>query len=109
MKINVSKRHIVSALGTNGKRSPIELAVMDLDCFEEIRLRHKDGYQYQLELVGETVVLPKKAQKALTNFFERGSMHAFSFELPLQSQMPFAEETLLFEAADDYFGFGMSY
>ena len=109
MKINVSKKHIKLALGTKGKRSPIEIAIMDMDCFEEVHLRQVNGYQYQVELDGEVILLPKKAQKALTNYYEKGTMEAISFDLPLYEQMHFVEEEMLFEATEDYFGFSMNY
>jgi len=86
MKITITKRHIKAALDSNGKRTPVELAVMDEDCFEDVRLLGRETQRFMLDLDGNRIQLPAKVKKSLNAFFAEEKMKPFSFELPVEME-----------------------
>ena len=108
MKISVTKRHIDAGKLSNGI-SPIELAIMDLDCFEDVQLRADDATGYLLEIDGLHVTLARHVQKALISFFEKQEMNPISFDLPVDNGQGFSDDDFLLEALnDDEEDFGFS-
>lgn len=101
MKISVTKKHIDAGRLSNG-RTPIELAVMDLDCFEEVELKADDITGYLLEIDGLNINLSKQVQKALSSFFERQEMKPISFDLPIGSETNFSEDDLFMTVKNDF-------
>ena len=109
MNIKVTARHITAALSSEGKRTPLELAIMELDCFEEIHLQRPTENRFNLILDGNPQKLPAKVQKALLQFYEEGKMEAMSFDLPLEEELMLGGGEMLFESMDDLYGFGLNY
>ncbi len=109
MKVKVSLRNIAAAVQSEGKRSPIEIAVMELDCFEEVRLSRPTANRFRLEVDGQNVKLNNKVQKALLKFHETQEMDPISFDLPLGDDMLLGGGELFVETMDDFYGFGMNY
>ena len=109
MKINVTNSHITSAIRSEGKRTPVEIAILDLDCFEEIHLQRPTENRFSLTVDGNAVKLPAKVQKGLLQFYEEGEMEAMSFDLPLDEALLLGGGEVLFESMDDLYGFGMNY
>ncbi len=107
MKVTISKRDIVSAARSNGKWSPVEIALMDMDCFEEVRLSRPEPFQFRLDIDGNNVSLPKSVQKGLISFYEHGEMRPMSFDLVVEED--FLMGSGVFEEMDDFYGFGMNY
>lgn len=104
MRINITPRHISAAANSNGRRTPVELAVMDLDCFEEISLM-ADGNRFYLTLDGDRVKLPGKVGKALQQFQASQAMSPMSFNLPVESQTMDFEEFSMDLFDDVSFGY----
>lgn len=109
MKIKVSHNNIAVALASQGKRSPVEIAVMELDCFEEVRLSRPTANRFRLEVDGQDVKLNSRVQKALLKFHETQEMDPLSFDLSLGEEMLLGGGELFVETMDDFYGFGMSY
>lgn len=109
MKVNVTRRNILAALESQGKRNPIEFAVMELDCFEEIRLTRPTATRFRLEVDGQNVKLNNRVQKSLLKFQETQEMEPISFDLPLGEEMLLGGGELFVETMDDFYGFGMTY
>ncbi|MEL6594183.1 MAG: hypothetical protein AAFQ68_29035, partial [Bacteroidota bacterium] len=86
MKVTVTLRNIAVAKESQGKRSPVEIAVMELDCFEEVRLSRPSSNRFRLEVDGQQIKLNNKVQKALLNFYEEGDMKPLSFDMPLEEE-----------------------
>ncbi|MEM6347468.1 MAG: hypothetical protein AAF927_26495 [Bacteroidota bacterium] len=109
MKVNVSRRNIAVAIESQGKRSPIEIAIIELDCFEEVRLSRPTTNRFRLEVDGQNVKLNKKVQSALLKFHETQEMEPLSFDLPLGEEMLLGGGEFFVETMDDFYGFGMNY
>ena len=104
MRINVTPRHIKASLSRNGQVSPIEYAIMDQDCFEEVSITMKSEQVYRLMVDGEVMDLPAKVNKALNKFSATGEMEPFSFNLALESQSMIYEDFSMdvFDSIYDY-------
>jgi len=109
MNILVSKQHIQAARLSNGQRTPIELAIMDMDCFEEVNLKILDTDLFSLELDGNAVPLTQNARTNLKKYLAGEEIKSFSFELPVDDPMMTGGDDLLFESFDDPFGYSMSF
>lgn len=108
MKVSVTKRHISSAKRSEGRLTPIEVAVIDLDCFEEINLLATSPSGYSLEVDGNRVKLPRSVQTALESWETQADMKPVSFELPIDD--PFlTSEDLLLDQFDDGLDFGLGF
>ena len=86
MRINITPRHINSATHSGGRLTPVEIAVMDLDCFEDVVLVNSANNRYHFLLDGEKVKLPAKVAKATQRFAETHTMHPMSFNLSVENQ-----------------------
>ena len=106
MKVTITSSHIKAAKLSKGKITPVEVALIDLDCFEEIYLSQNENGKYNLLIDGESVKLPRSIQQALKKFDEIGEMNSTSFDLPVENNDFFSEEDSLFEPIDDGFSFG---
>ncbi|MEM7371514.1 MAG: hypothetical protein AAF587_23070 [Bacteroidota bacterium] len=109
MKVSVTKRHITSAKRSEGRLTPIEVAVMDLDCFAEINLLASSPSGYSLEVDGSRVKLPRSVQTALEVWEIQGDMKPVSFDLPIEDPFLSSEDLLLDnfdEGLDLGYGFG---
>ncbi|MDX2248079.1 MAG: hypothetical protein SF052_14935 [Bacteroidia bacterium] len=109
MKVTVTKRHINAARLSDGKRTPIELSIMEMDCFEEVSLLPKGTNGYSLSLDGLNVSLPKIVQKSLRKYIEKLEMDPISFELPVDNGLMMSKDDLLFEPYEDSFDYGYGY
>ncbi|MDX1907060.1 MAG: hypothetical protein SF053_08505 [Bacteroidia bacterium] len=108
MKITVTPSHIRSARLTEGKRTPVELAVMDLECFEDVALRPLKTVGYYLELDGEKVKLPRKVQGLIQTWQETGEMEPFAFDLKpgKDVSMSPADGLFLYNPYDEGYSYG---
>ncbi|MEL6670915.1 MAG: hypothetical protein AAFR61_01950 [Bacteroidota bacterium] len=102
MKVTVTKRHIQAAKLSN-LRTPVEIAVMELDCFEEVSLSRKEDGSYLLHIDGERIALPKKINQELDQFAETQHMKAVNFDLPVEEDVIVGEDELFLESFDDSF------
>lgn len=109
MKVKISHRNIITASESQGQYSPLEIAVMELDCFEEVRLNRPSANRFRLEVDGQNVKLESKVQKALVRFYDTQEMSPLSFDLPLEEEMLLGEGEFFVETMDDFYGFGMNY
>lgn len=101
MKVIITNQHIKAAKLSEGRLTPIEVALIDMDCFQEISITEKEETgEFILELDGMKTPLPKKAQKNLGTFLEQGEMKAFNFDLPVENEM-FGSEDLMMESFED--------
>lgn len=115
MKITVTKQHINSARSNGEQITPLELAVYDLEMFEEVKIRSISEDTFGIYIDDMDMVLPQKASKAVLKFMETGEMKPFSFNLDLEVKMnvptvdldilPFEES---FEDSFDY-GFDLGF
>ena len=101
MKVNITKRHIKAAKLSKGGLTPVEVAVNDLDCFEEISLTES----LQLNLDGMRISLPNRVRRALNQFSEEGEMSPLSFDLSLDDSLLQPSADSFFEMIDDGFAF----
>ena len=106
MKVTITNNHIRAAKLSKGKISPVEVALIDLDCFEEINLYQNENGNFNLKIDGDPVKLPRTIQNSLRKFAETGEMNTTSFDLPVGDNDFFSEEDLLFEPIDDGFSLG---
>lgn len=96
MRITVTKKHIKAAQLSQNNLSPVEIAVMELDCFEEIRLIQMENDQYLLDLDGTQVVMPQSVNRALWRFETEGIMRTLDIDLPMEEEvMDFLDQDLL--------------
>lgn len=101
MKVIITNQHIKAAKLSDGRLSPIEAALNDMDCFQEIFLKAKGEMgTFELEVDGMKIQLPTKAQKNLQKFLDTGEMKAFSFDLPMENEM-FEGDELTMESFED--------
>ena len=101
MKVIITNQHIKAAKLSEGRLTPIEVALNDMDCFQEISLKAKEETGvFILELDGMKTQLPKKAEKNLQTYLEQGEMKAFSFDLPMENEM-YGGEELTMESFED--------
>jgi len=98
MNISISKRHINSAQSSNGKTHPLELAILDLDMFEEVNIKLIGEGRYSVDIDDMNVVLPRKVNKALDTYEESKEMKPFSFELDIEQELDFPTDN--FDALD---------
>ncbi|TAE61034.1 MAG: hypothetical protein EAZ89_00970 [Bacteroidetes bacterium] len=109
MKINITKRHIKAAQLSSGKRTPVELAVMDLECFEDVRLKQLSASGYALVLDGEAVKLPRNVQKLTATFIETQEMTPFVFELKLKHDVLSGNDVYMYNPYEDSADLGLGY
>ncbi|MEO1384234.1 MAG: hypothetical protein AAFV78_13470, partial [Bacteroidota bacterium] len=67
MKISITKKNIKNASQSDGLRTPVEVSIQELDCFEEIGLKQTEEGSYFLLLDGEKVVLPSIVQDSFSD------------------------------------------
>lgn len=110
MKVNVTARHIKAGRLSHGHRTPIELAVEELDCFEEVWLKAA-GDRVSLMADGSEIRLPRKVQEAVRSFRETGTMNPMTFELKLDRSVLLGGDGFLSNPWDELqdFGYGFSY
>ncbi|GAB4419190.1 MAG: hypothetical protein OHK0039_31360 [Bacteroidia bacterium] len=106
MKISISQRNITAAKLSKGKRTPVELAVMETDCFEEVRLRIDDTGKFRLDVDGARVKLPALVQRRLRQYHTTHEMQPFTFDLLVEGQDMFGDEELYLDAFDTGFEYG---
>lgn len=109
MKVTVTKRHINAAKLSEGKRTPVELAIMEMDCFEEIGLKPEGANGFILEIDGMFVSLPRKVQNGIRKFNSTYEMNPISFDLPLENDLMFTSDDMLFEPFEDSFDYGYGF
>ncbi|MEZ4829748.1 MAG: hypothetical protein R3C61_26210 [Bacteroidia bacterium] len=109
MKISVTKRHINAARLSNGTRTPVELAVMEMDCFEEVTLLPKGANGFMLAIDGQHIQLPKIVQKGTRKYLANQEMEPMSFELPMENALMMSREDMLFEPYEDSFDYGYGF
>ncbi|MEM6801549.1 MAG: hypothetical protein AAF696_09095 [Bacteroidota bacterium] len=101
MKVIITKQHIKAAKLSEGRLTPIEVALNDMDCFQEINMKtEEETGKTTLELDGMKMDLPKKAQQALNTYMEEGEMKPFNFDLEMGDEI-FVGEDLLMESFED--------
>ncbi|MEL6134564.1 MAG: hypothetical protein AAFR59_14485 [Bacteroidota bacterium] len=102
MIISITKKNIKAASQSDGLRTPIEVAIQELDCFEEIELRHREEGGYMLLLDGESIVLPSVATEALKNWFIHQRMSPTQFDIQLHTPDSYmADDGLMMDVLDD--------
>ncbi|WNJ16882.1 hypothetical protein [Pontibacter sp. G13] len=104
MKISVSKRHVNSARLSNGKRTPVELAIMEMDVFEDILLLASETGDISLKIDGMQIDLPKDVLSAIKTFQDTQNMRPMSFELPVDTDMFMGGEEVMLDAFDEVGG-----
>jgi hypothetical protein len=109
MKISVNKRHIKAAQLGNGHMSPIEIAVAELDCFEEVQLYPNANGSYAMEIDGSFVTLPRNAQKAMAKWESDQLMRPMDFELPIHNAVYLDDDALMLEGYEDGLDIGMGF
>ncbi|MEO0585879.1 MAG: hypothetical protein AAF135_26955 [Bacteroidota bacterium] len=104
MKISITKKNIKNASQSDGLRTPVEVSMQELDCFEEIELRKVEEGDYYLLLDGEKVVLPSIVQEELHNWFAHQKMNPVQFDISLHAPSTFmADDGLMMDVFDDSF------
>ncbi|MEM7659511.1 MAG: hypothetical protein AAF399_25575 [Bacteroidota bacterium] len=110
MNVSITKRHIKSAQLDQGRLSPLEIALVELDVFEQITIIPTGESVYHLDLDGTLVPLPARVSKAMTRWETEANMKPLSFELAIESDMMgLGEEDFLVENFEDGLDFGFSY
>ena len=112
MHISVTKKHIKATQLSQNNLTPVEIAVMELDCFEDVRLLTLEGQQYMLDLDGMQVVMTNAVYSALAQFEEDGSMRPLEFDLPVGDSTEFVEDDFMMESFEeplDLGGYGFGY
>lgn len=101
MKVIITNQHIKAAKLSEGRLTPIEVALNDMDCFQEISIKtQEESMDFLLELDGMKIHMPKKAQKNLQKYVNEGEMKAFSFDLPMENEI-FDGDELMMESFED--------
>lgn len=106
MKIAITQRHIHAAQLSRGRRTPLEVAIMEMDCFEEVSLTGAPGQRYGLSLDGMAISLPRRVQRLLDQYAEAGEMSPFSFDLAVDNSHFVEHEDYLLDSLDLGFEFG---
>ena len=109
MKISVNKRHIKAAQLGNGHMSPLEIAVAELDCFEEVKLYASANGSYAMEIDGIYVQLPRSVQKAVKNWESHQIMRPLDFELPINNEVYLEEDAMMLGGFEDGLDIGMGF
>lgn len=105
MNIHVTKRHIRAAQQSEGRRTPIELAIMEQDCFEEVHLLGHESRRWRVDLDGTHLALPRAVKKALDRYQDSLEMKPFTFDLPVEALASLEADVML-----DVFGdFGVGF
>ncbi|RMG56213.1 MAG: hypothetical protein D6722_26825 [Bacteroidetes bacterium] len=108
MKIAVTNRHIRAAKLSKGHRTPLEVAIMEMDCFEDVSLRGGAKRGFILELDGMRVDLPKRIQNLLEGYALTTEMKPFSFDLAVDNSHFVETEDYLLDSLDMGFEFGFA-
>ncbi|MEO0898216.1 MAG: hypothetical protein AAFY71_17525 [Bacteroidota bacterium] len=106
MKISVSKRNIKDAQNRSTKITPVELAILEVDMFEEIVLNQVDETSYSIDLDDMRIVLPSKVSHALTQYEETGEMKPLSFELAIEQELDIPTANFDMVGLEDDFSMG---
>ena len=87
MLIQVTKRHIRAAQQSEGRRTPVELAIIEQDCFEEVRLMGHESRRWRVDLDGTHLSLPREVKKALDQYQDTFEMRPLKFDLPVEEMI----------------------
>lgn len=105
MLIQVTKRHIRAAQQSKGRRTPVELAILEQDCFEEVHLQGHESRRWRVDLDGNHIALPREVKKALDQYLETQEMKSMNFDLPVE-ELAFDESDLMVDVfGEAAFGF----
>lgn len=100
MQISVTKRHIRAAQENIGHRTPVELAIIEQDCFEEVRLLGHESRRWRIDLDGTHLALPREVKRVLNQYQETAEMKPFTFDLPVE-ETAFDPDGLLIDVFDE--------
>jgi hypothetical protein len=105
MQISVTKRHIRAAQQSEGRLTPIELAIMAQDCFEEVRLLGHETGRWRVDLDGNHIALDRVVKKHLNHYQAWLDMKPFKFDLPVEETAFDDQELMLDVFGEAAFGF----
>lgn len=108
MKVTVTRRHIRAAQTSKLQRNPVEIALLEMECFEEVSLTPLAN-GFALKLDGEQVKLPRKVQQAIRTFQESGEMAPLGFDIKLNHEMPVGLDGFFSNPYEDDLGYGLSF
>lgn len=101
MKVHITEKHIKSCR-PEGRYTPVDIALIDTDCFEEINVKPRGEQRFVAEVDGVTVPLPTRLCRALVDFAAGRGMKPHTFEFPIEREMAKIEESYLLEPVDGF-------
>lgn len=101
MKVQITDKHIKSCR-PEGRYNPVDIALIDTDCFEEIRVRPFGEQRYVADVDGIAVPLPTRICRALVDFESGRGMKAQMFEFPIEREMSKMEDDLFLETMESF-------
>ncbi len=106
MKITITKHHVLTAQESEGQYNPVELAILNQDCFEEVRF--SEDFR-NINLDGEVMVLPRRVQSALQSFAELGTMRPLSFDLEIEEPVMLVDEHFFMDEVEEVYDLDLDY
>lgn len=101
MKIQITDKHIKSCR-PEGKYNPVEIALIDTDCFEDIRVRSFGEQRFVADVDGLVVPIPTRICRALVEFQSGRGMKPQSFEFPIEREMSKLEDSIFMETVETF-------
>ncbi len=101
MKIQITDKHIKSCR-PEGRYNPVEIALIDTDCFEDMLIRSFGEQRFVVEVDGVVVPLPTRVCRALVDFQSGRPMKPMTFEFPIEREMSKMEDSLFLETIDPF-------
>ena len=101
MKVQITDKHVKSCR-PEGRYTPVEIALIDTDCFEEIAVRPFGEQRFVAEVDGVVVPLPTRICRAMVDFQSGRGMKAQSFEFPIEREMSKMEDELFLETIEPF-------
>lgn len=101
MKVKITEKHIQSCR-PEGRYTPVDIALIDTDCFEEIKVRLIAEQRYVADVDGIAVPLPTKICRAIVDFESGRGMKPQQFEFPIEREMSKMEDDLFLETMESF-------
>ncbi|MDP5168968.1 MAG: hypothetical protein NWR72_01890 [Bacteroidia bacterium] len=99
MKVQITDKHIKSCK-PEGRYTPVDIALIDTDCFEEIRIRPHGEQRFVADVDGVVVPIPTRICRAIVDFQAGRGMKPQAFEFPIEREMSKMEDSLFLEAME---------
>ncbi len=101
MKVQILESHIKSCR-PDGRYTPVEIALIATDCFEEVRLRQRGEQRYVATVDGIKVPIPSRVCRAIVDFKDGRGMEPQTFEFPIEREMAKIEDSIFLEAIEPF-------